>query len=86
MNDDPEENTMDDERKEENIMDAESGEIYPTLSGNWPTWGVPLWIIPDEGSPITGQPVISALIDSASRYVLGVHVEGRDTEQEQVKE
>lgn len=82
-NDNPEENNIDDEPKEENIMDAESGELNPTLSGNWPTCGIPLCIIPDDGRPITGQPVIRVLIDSATRTILGrrVHIEGLDAEQ-----
>ncbi|HEX9987521.1 MAG TPA: hypothetical protein VGE45_03475 [Chloroflexia bacterium] len=69
-------------------MDTESGEMYPTLMGNCDFSEIPLRIISDDGRPITGQPVITALIDSFSGAVIGthVHIEGLDAEQAQGKE
>jgi hypothetical protein len=82
-NDDHEENNMDDEPKEENIMNAESGDMYPMLNVDCDVSELPIEIISDDDRPITGQPEIRVLIDSFSRTILGwrVHIEGLDAEQ-----
>lgn len=68
-------------------MDNELKDQYPVLIGSWDTFGVPLEVISDDGRVLTGRPVLTMAVDSATRTVVGMrlHVEGPDVEKEEGK-